>query len=492
MLKTKVKRRIEDGITDNAEKDKILDRMERYFAIDDRNERREISNELFIYEKQCMPRHQAECDVLIMSVGMQMEPIILSILSIRPKKVFMLHTSGSKSTAEKVMIDPDIRSIEAEFEFAEIDELNTAKNYRSLKGIVSKLSREKQIKHIYVDPTGGRKTMGAMLGTFAFFYRIPMVYLRAEELKNLPVPFTGNICDIENPYTYYGDIELSILKKHFDNYAFDAAIVVCDELLNTVKDMALHTKFQVIKEFIGLYRDWDAFFHSRHYVNKAEREESANLARRLSDIFNGKVKRFGLEFVEKGIVEGNIEFLDRIEQNWRPGMNLCDKFRLVDLLCNADRRAEQGKFDDATARLYRCLEMCSTIKLEELGLKDVANPDYQVFADTNGVSMDIIRKAFNADGKWLPDMLALNQQMTLLGLVDEPIVSIYKGMMEGGDSLMNRRNRSVLAHGTNSIIQRDYDMFRKRTVTIISITVGKSEFNILSDKAMFPKLRLKL
>jgi CRISPR-associated protein (TIGR02710 family) len=484
-----VRKRIINGIVDEENRHGALSLVDIFFGTDNPNERRKISHDLFLYEKKCMLENPMKCDVLIMSVGMQKEPVILSIISTRPKRVFLLHTDGSRTTAEKVMDDPDITSMDVEFKTVEIDEVDVAYNYRLLKDIVNELDGNERV---LVDPTGGRKTMGAILGTFAFFFRIPMIYLRAEEIDNTVVPFTGVVCEIENPYTYYGDIELSILKKHFDNYAFDAAIVICDELLNTVKDMALHTKFQIIKEFIELYRDWDAFFHSRHYVNKAEREESANMARRLSDILNVKVNRFGLDFVDKSVVEGNIEFLDRIEQNWRPGMNLCDKFRLVDLLCNADRRAEQGKFDDAAARLYRCLEMCSTVKLEELGLKDVANPDYQVFADANGLSMDIIAKAFNTDGKWLPEMLALNQQMTLLGLVNEPIVSIYKGMQEGRDSLMNRRNRSVLAHGTNSIIQRDYDLFRSRTMSIIIKTIGKGEFNVLSDKAMFPKLSSKL
>ena len=49
-------------------------------------------------------------------------------------------------------------------------------------------------------------------------------------------------------------------------------------------------------------------------------------------------------------------------------------------LFNARRRAEGGKFDDATARLYRCMEMCSTIELSKLGIENPAKPDYKIFA----------------------------------------------------------------------------------------------------------------
>lgn len=487
-MKEKIQKRIRDGIADGKDREAALSLVDSYFAADDFNERRKISGELFLYEKKCMPRFSSECDVLIMSVGMQKEPVILSIISTRPKRVFLLHTVGSRPTAEMVMRDYDVGLLDINFKAYEVGEVDAAYNYRLLKDIVVKELGDDE--RIFVDPTGGRKTMGALLATFAFFYRIPMIYLRADECKNRAVPFTGVVCEIENPYTYFGDIELSILEKHFDNYGFDAAIVVCDELLNTVRDRALHTEFLVVKEFIELYRDWDAFFHSRHYVNKADRDESNNLAKRLSGILR-MIERFGLEFVDNDAVEGNIEFLEGIELKWRPGMNLCDKYRLVDLLCNADRRAEQGKFDDATARLYRCLEMCSTIRLEEVGLKDVARPDYQGFADANGLSMDDVAKVFNADGRWLPDMLALNQQMTLLGLLNEPVVSIYRGMQEGEDSLMNRRNRSVLAHGTNSISKKDFNIFRSRAVSIINNITGKKEFDLLLNQAIFPKISFR-
>ena len=65
-------------------------------------------------------------------------------------------------------------------------------------------------------------------------------------------------------------------------------------------------------------------------------------------------------------------------------------------------------------------------------------------------------------------------------------------MRKGEDSLMNRRNRSVLAHGTNAVTNLDYEVFRNRTEKVIRMTIGNEEFDVLSRQAKFPVIRFRL
>ncbi|TFH39962.1 MAG: hypothetical protein E4G94_10345, partial [ANME-2 cluster archaeon] len=163
-----VEKRIKENMEAGPQRDGLLDMVNSFFDTDDYYERVKISNKLFPFEKKLIPKYEGNCNVLIMSVGMRKEPVILSIISVAPERVFLLHTEGSRPTAEEVMNDPDIISMNVDFELLEIDEVDAANNYHVLKELQQKIEGD-----ILMDPTGGRKIVGTVLGTFAFFYRIP-------------------------------------------------------------------------------------------------------------------------------------------------------------------------------------------------------------------------------------------------------------------------------------------------------------------------------
>jgi len=482
--KDEIKRRVDD----DADRQNILTALEKFYATSDRNELRSIGDELFPYEKKYMQRYDRNCDTLVCTVGMKKAPIILSFIALQPKKGILLHTENSEKTADEVIDDSLVSSLNIKFEKVKIDEVDAAENYRILKDNVLKRFRVGEIR---IDPTGGRKIMGTAVGAFAFFFRIPMIYLHAEEKMGIIVPFTGKIRDIENPYEYYGDIELSLLKSHFDNYEFDASLRVCDELRKIVKDQNMYIKLEAISNLIKLYRDWDAFLHSKHYPKMADREDNSRLVKRLEDI-DSQIGRFKLNFIEMDHLHNNIEFLQKIDSCWINKKNICDEYRLIDLYLNANRRAEMRKYDDATARLYRCMEMCSTIELLKLGIEDVGKPDYSTFASTIGSDIEMLSERFEKKANYgLPGMLALNNQMILLEIANIPIATIYNGIKNTNDkteSVMDKRNRSILAHGTNVIEKVDYKIMESRTRSMISATIGDDEFKRLEKQARFPKM----
>lgn len=460
---------------------------------------KKISNELFPYEKKYMPCYDKDCEVLICTVGMREQPIILSVLSIKPRQCILLHTKKSLETVYKIEDDPDIKKLEINFEMVEISEVDAAENYEVIKTQV--LKKLKNLTTVRVDPTGGRKIMGTVVGTFAFFYRIPMVYLHAEEKMGINIPFTGKIEDIDNPYEYFGDIELSLIKKSFDNYDFSTVLDICEKLRTTVKDLNIDGLLGIIQDITTVYRDWDMFMHSRFYMDQTGQKEYISLSSRLETAMNDIVRfRKGLktDIIDKGILEKNIDFLKMLENNWKNKKNICDKYRLIDLYLNAGRRSLQNRHDDATARLYRCIEMCSTIELGKYGIDDPSEPKYEVFADKLKIDMSKIESIYRDKGRTIPVRLALDDQMTLLSLVNNNvIVACYKRMKEEKiekktecDSLMEKRNRSILAHGTNPISKEDYERIESTVIGMIRAAVGNEDFSTLSKQAKFPKLNL--
>lgn len=478
----------------------ILDKIKRFEESKDRNELEGISKELFAYEKKHMPLYTGDCDVLICTVGMREAPIILSVLATKPKKCILLHTKGSLPTVDRIEADPNLMELDVDFERVEIDEVDAAENYEIMKTQV--LKRLGNRRNVRMDPTGGRKIMGTAVGAFAFYFRIPMVYLHAEEKMGINIPFTGRIRDIDNPYVYFGDIELGLVKKSFDNCDFNMVLEICEGLRDTVRDNDIYTLLEIIKDIAVVYRDWDMFMHSKHFGDPKSRKDYVPLSSGLDNAMK-KMDRFRKSLksniIDQELVEKNIEFLKMLESGWKDRKNICDKYRLTDMYMNAGRRAFQNRYDDATARLYRCMEMCSTLELEKYGIDDPAEPNYKVFADK--LNMDFSQLSSNFEtkmGRPLPTRLALGDQMTLLGNINNNIVTnLYKKMAadkdkdkNNPDSLMEKRNRSILAHGTNPISKEDYQQIESNVVSMINAAIGKEEFSSLVRQAKFPKLNL--
>jgi len=486
---------IEKRVSSEADRQFICEKLSAFEESSDRRELNCIVDDLFPYEKKYIKLYGKKCNILITTVGMREAPIIFSFLALRPKKGILLHTPQSEKTADKVINDHTIVSLGIRFEKVEIDEIDAARNFQILKNQV--LSKVKSTNNVFVDPTGGRKVMGASIATFAFFYRISMIYLHAEEKMSIPVPFSGVIREIANPYEYYGDIELSMLKRHFERYDFDAALELCERLEATVSDESLCLKLQKIAKLIEIYRDWDSFLHSTHFQGNPSKEEIARtrLADRLENLYLKEIKRFGYTLSDEKILQKNIEFLKQLQENWANRKNICDPFRLIDLYANACRRAEQKKFDDATARLYRCLEMCSSIELQKYGMEDPNQPDYAAFAKNIGMDLATLSQRFEEAEKYrLPEKPGLRAQMTLLSLSSSKIPVIYKEMNKqekNKDSVMEKRNRSILAHGTNPIVAEDYKILDSKTSSIILEIVGdKVKARELLNKATFPELNI--
>lgn len=140
--------------------------------------------------------------------------------------------------------------------------------------------------------------------------------------------------------------------------------------------------------------------------------------------------------------------------------------------------------------------MCSSIELQNYGMKDPNHPDYASFAKHIDMDLATLSQRFKvaAEKYDLPEKLGLQAQMTLLSLTSSKIPAIYKGMNKqdkNKDSVMEKRNRSILAHGTNPIIAEDYKILDSRTSSMILEVVGdRDKARDLLNKATFPELMI--
>ncbi len=472
-------KKISRRVKDKDDLDRIRMGLEQFGKTTDKSE-------LFPLEKKYMQTYRSDCDILICTVGMREQPIILSVIATRPSIVFLLHTRGSEKTADDVISDPDIAKLNIDFKKMQIDEVDAARNYSVLKNdILPHLGNGKSVR---VDPTGGRKIMGTAVGSFAFFYRIPMIYLHSVEKNGRPVPFSEVIKDVANPYEYYGDIEMRALKSSFDRGYFQSALEICEQLQEMVHDPSLAKKLDVIYEFILVYRDWDMFLHSKYCSNVKDRDNVTFLKDRLEAVVQD-CKRYGFNIFDIDQIESNLTFLEALELGWACKKDIVDKYRLVDLFLNAQRRASQGQYDDATARMYRCIEMCASLQIKAKELLDSEGINYTAFGMDEA---EFLKKFKAVSGFSSPrDPPGLNDLMAMLQVINDPVGMKFKDMNDikkGKEGLRDKRNRSILAHGTSPITAEDHSELDFAVGSMISILLGKKEFSSLKEDADFPEL----
>ena len=129
-----------------------------------------------------------------------------------------------------------------------------------------------------------------------------------------------------------------------------------------------------------------------------------------------------------------------------------DPLLILDLWHNAERRASQGRFDDAVARLYRLIEWTAQWQLRTR--HDINTAD---------IPADKLPKSINvtagADGKI---KLGLWHSWQVAAHLDETMASLVDGS-SGRElrDLLDIRNQSILAHGDKSVDEQDWQRMCK-------------------------------
>jgi len=175
-------------------------------------------------------------------------------------------------------------------------------------------------------------------------------------------------------------------------------------------------------------------------------------------------------------LKDNLSFLEKL-QNAREqrGLLLC-----YDLLANAKRRAElEDKFDDAIARIYRAIEALAQFRL---GFKyGIKTSDVRPKQIPESLREEYERRY--VDEKTSKIRLPLFASYNLLEKHGDELGKRFFAQYENKlRSVLDQRNRSILAHGFDSLKQ---DTFQKMYAAVL-------EFAGIEERQMpaFPVLSL--
>ena len=140
-------------------------------------------------------------------------------------------------------------------------------------------------------------------------------------------------------------------------------------------------------------------------------------------------------------------------ENWQPdnSKNPPDFSLVYDLLLNAERRATQGDFDDAIARIYRAVEMYAQFCLRT-GEPRLTSDDLDITKLPASCRTEFTSK--HKSGSKI--QIALKDTYEVLSYLNHPVGQVWTKWRSKILHILNERNFSFLAHGMRPLQEENY------------------------------------
>lgn len=295
---------------------------------------------------------------VLVSVGGSSEPILFTLKKFKPEFVWYFCSlssenkkiEGSIEKVKEIHKQLEWNPVEDYIEVEKCEELGDC--YKLLRKKIPELLKKWNVKpeEVVVDYTGGTKTMSAALVLAGVELFKQFIYIGGEQRDKggLGVVIGGKERFLyqQNPWDELAVREIERAKFLWDNCIFESA----GEVINKVADKVQYTKrFKTIAEVaLGLAeRHRLNFKNAVHNLGKAKEH--------IQDLYDGKDDSGLIDFVEQCV---------RICGECSKGRP--NEILLRELIDNAIRTAKQGRYEDASARLYRAMEMQGQLWLEKV------------------------------------------------------------------------------------------------------------------------------
>ena len=436
---------------------------------------------------------------LVLSVGGSEEPLIYSIERFKPDFIYFLHSKDTRKSVDIILNNFDYDS--SQYRLKEL------KNPESLEESFSK-SREimeflMNDYEIHINFTGGTKPMGAGLVLASIGEKCSFSYVGSNkgsggrDKNGVGVVLSGfeEIKNQKDPYEVYAVVEFSRGMDFFNKYQFTAAKSNFKSASEKLEDEHLRELANLYVDLVELYDVWDKFDNK---INKKTLNSylENHILKKINDSENIKntIEKESPKFLSQ--LEDNIEFL-KLKISRKGLIEENDvKYYLPDLLNNASRRIEEGKYDDAVARLYRATELIAQTGLANEGFIELSRlRDHKIFripleAIENCDNKEAVEYIKGLDDYWYAKKgvvkLALSKSFEFLGYLGCQYAKDYLEDNKLKD-MVSKRNDSLLAHGLNPISKDDaVNLFEG----VLKYAIGVfPEIEKYMEMAKFPKFK---
>lgn len=391
-----------------------------------------------------MTKSTVEADkVLIATTGRTPEPIVVSITEHAPDAVILIASEQSLDAASAVRKEyPELTYKTLILEDAE----SLVEAFRVARESLA-IAKQWEAKTILTDISGGTKPMtaGVTLALAGMGVTISYVGGSKRDEKGRVVSGHERVRLLEDPTERFHLAAWENFKTSWNAWRMATAADALKRILADRDSLSRSEQrfYGGLERIAAAMAAWDRFHH----------QEALSVLKKHLPIALVIAEAWGHRSKVRVLMqlEAQLDHLERIaNQAGKPTRNL-----LTDLLANADRRAEAGRYDDAVARLYRAVELAAESDLFERTGLQLKKPstwpqsvpdDFRERAEGARGLFDVLDLIFDLD-------LQLGQQGTLAQQIRSELQSLRP--------VLGRRNESILAHGARPVTEEDYREFRQ-------------------------------
>lgn len=225
------------------------------------------------------------CDLLISIVGFSLEPVMHTVLTLRPKKLLFIFSQESALSERRVPALSRIKSLiighgdgySPEIDYKIIENTDTPHVFSAVRNAINQAA---SIKNVAIDITGGKKSMDASAFLAAsLFEEISIYYVdydSYDEDKGYPEWGSEYLNELDNPYMLFNIREEQLIKKYWDRGDFVAARRLI-EMMTEALTPEMAKRYSLTKKrdkLVGIYRAaacYDAWSRFEYNIALAEK-----------------------------------------------------------------------------------------------------------------------------------------------------------------------------------------------------------------------------
>jgi hypothetical protein len=221
------------------------------------------------------------CDLLISIVGFSLEPIMHTVLTLRPKKLLFIFSKESSLVGSKdvnafdrlqALIACHGDGYNPTLEQKILEVANAPHVFSVVRDAITKASSSDRIA---IDVTGGKKSMDASAFLAASLFEEVAIYYvdyaSYDTDKGFPVWGSEFLNKLENPYKVLGVGEEKLIKEFWDKADFPAVVEFIDLCIDKLKPeiakkyglTATIKKLELVKKAAECYKEWRIFDYQK-------------------------------------------------------------------------------------------------------------------------------------------------------------------------------------------------------------------------------------
>ena len=298
-----------------------------------------------------------------------------------------------------------------------------------------------------VDFTSGTKPMSAAAVAAAVARRLPQLhYAVGPRDESGRVVKTESLMSLDTGQMVAERL-LCELGGLFNRGQFTAVCAQAESLVPDLIAPTLRARAESLAYLAKVYELWDRFAWDKAFCLLRDYEKREKKSRCLS-CAGWDCQKLAVQLAHvKRCKDGNV----------RPQ-------RLADLLANAKRRIDQGRYDDAAARLYRLTEYIAQVRFRvQFGIPKPDNPTSNVDIEVLARHAPRLAETLGKESPLVESRLTLGLRHTIDALAEaqDPIGRLMKDRYDAPNpdakgkgplgELLDARNQSLLAHGAQPI-----------------------------------------